>query len=443
MHDNDDSSDPDIGQGGAFVCAASLPAQGLSLARLASAFRPKNSEPAADAAVARAVAAAVAAWSTAPKNRHHDDGKDDAVHASDCGRLVRAGSSTLTTTASGSGGGASPITETFTHPHAALAVRPRVRDCIHLCPILGAPVTSSTLARVVPYALATRSCFVAIAGTIDNAADLERRFAPRLAASSASSALRGAQSMPPLPSFEAARDEALANEVACLSLTPPGGLTVGSPSSSRTRSAALSGVRRAVDAGEAAARAVLALVEDAVAGSGARAAESPAQALTLALTEIQGSFALALHDADRGFTLAARDASGEEELWFCLTPDSVVFASPCPIDLGAAAASASSSPRAASGWHPLPAGHFVVCGGGFGRQPRLHQYALTPEQLSVRAASHEHEQAPRSRSKRDGGVSLSSAASFDAAHNGGASAAAAAFAPVSPHSSSFDDLFHE
>jgi hypothetical protein len=436
MHDNDDS-DPDIG-GGAFVCAASLPAQGLSLARLASAFRPKNSEPAADAAVARAVAAAVAAWSSAPNKNHSTNGnskdeRDDRAHASDC-RLVCAGSSTLTT----SGGSSSPI-ETFTHSHAGLALRPKVCDCIHLCPILGAPVTSSTLARVVPYALATRSCFVAIAGTIDNAADLERRFAPRLAASS-SSALRGAQSMPPLPSFEAARDEALANEVACLSLTPPGGggMTVGSPSSSRTRSAALSGVRRAVDAGQAAARAVLALVEDAVAGSGARAAESPAQALTLALTEIQGSFALALHDAERGFTLAARDASGEEELWFCLTPDAVVFASPCPIDLGAASA---SSPRAASGWHPLPAGHFVVCGGGFGRQPRLHQYALTPEQLSVRAASHEHEQAPRSRSKRDGGVSLSSAASFDAAH-GGASAAAA-FAPVSPHSSSFDDIFHE
>jgi hypothetical protein len=389
---------------------------------------------------------------------------------------VRAGSSSVTTATATTATAATTV-ETFAFAKAGLAVAPRVTDLIHLCPILDAPASvASTLARVVPYHLATSTCFVAIAGAIDNVADLERRFAARSAQRAARPAsasfaaaptpspqappallLRGAHSLPLPAAFEAERDAALAEEVACLSLTPPppGGpasaaaaaAAAASPrfsfASGRDRLAALSGVKRAVDAGEAAASAVLALVDDALGGAGARAADYPAQALTLALAEVQGSFALVVHDEERGFTLAARDAGGEQELWFSFAADggAVVFASPAP--LGGVGG---------QDWHELPAGHFVVVGGGLGRQPRLHQFALSPEQLSARAsaaaaaAAQEHERAPGAARKRDG-VALSAAMAGAAADWPSSSAAARAGGgppPISPRSSSyFDEALYE
>jgi hypothetical protein len=447
-----DGDDPDIG---AFCAVASLPAlaQGRLRDSLARLFRPSSSNAAASSSPAAASAplARASSAAAAPTNHHPH-------HKATLASILDDAIADWSTAPHGGG----PV-ERAAFPHAALAVHQQVAQCIHLCPYsyssscAAAVLPTTTLARVVPYTLFAADAFVAVKGSISNTAELARRFAarsgggagtgappPSSSSSSSSStsalSLRSARSAP-LPSFQAARDAALADEVACLSLTPPGsGLGAGAGGN-----ALLAGVRRAVDAGEATARAVLALYEDAVGGAGARTADSPAQALTLALADVQGSFALVIHDSRRGCTLAARDASGEEPLFFALPSDggSVVFASR-PVDLPSARVRCGDDEEegeeaeeveddgnkaGAGDWHELPAGHFVVLGGGLGRSPRLHQFALTPEQLRARAAAAmQADDGAHDAARARSGVALTSAVAAALTHHGRAAWAS------SPHS---------
>jgi hypothetical protein len=411
--------DPDIG---AFCCVASLPAQGRLLDSLSHSlsrlFRPASANNKASSSSAPSAAAAAAGARPTTATTH-------TTHAASSSTL-----SSIIDDAVANWSSASPhgSVERAAFAHAALAVHQQVSDCLHLLPtssaaVLPTPLPTTTLARVVPYTLFAPNAFVAVKGSISNTDELTRRFAARSGNGghgNPSSYIPSSSPLPPpplflrsarsapLPSFQAARDAALADEVACLSLTPPGSGVGG---------ALLAGVRRAVDAGEATARAVLSLFEDAVAGAGARAADWPAQALTLALADVQGEFALVLHDAARGCTLAARDASGEEPLLFCLPPDggAVVFASR-PFDLpsarvvGAGDGGGAESNNSSHEWHEVPAGHFVVIGGGMGRTPRLHQFALTRQELRARAdaAVQQDEGDKHTAGRARSGVALSS-----------------------------------
>ncbi len=107
----------------------------------------------------------------------------------------------------------------------------------------------------------------------------------------------------------------------------------------------------------------------------------------LLLSELQGHYAFFLYDSERKQALAARDPSGEQELFYRLDPDdgSVAFTN-----------SLDQLPEDESnrGWLEVPPGHFVS-------GATLRQFALTPEQLQKR--------------ERDESCDLGSLDSFDEA----------------------------
>ena len=76
-----------------------------------------------------------------------------------------------------------------------------------------------------------------------------------------------------------------------------------------------------------------------------------------------------MYDSERRQAFAARDPSGNQELYFCLDPDdgSVAFTN-----------SLEQLPAGEplSNWQELPPGHYIS-----GRTPTLRQFALTPKQL--------------------------------------------------------------
>lgn len=91
----------------------------------------------------------------------------------------------------------------------------------------------------------------------------------------------------------------------------------------------------------------------------------------IVLSELQGQYAFVIYDNNRRQAFAARDPSGSETLFFRMDEDGAIsFAS-----------SRSAIPEVdrSRGWRELPPGHYIS-----GKTPRLHQFALTPEQLQVR-----------------------------------------------------------
>ncbi|KIY98570.1 asparagine synthetase-related protein [Monoraphidium neglectum] len=92
------------------------------------------------------------------------------------------------------------------------------------------------------------------------------------------------------------------------------------------------------------------------------------------LSELQGQYAFVIVDSKRG-AFAARDASGTETLFYRIADDgSAAFASS-----EGAIPEAEHAGAPGGEWRELPPGHYVC-----GRTPKLHQFALTPEQLQAR-----------------------------------------------------------
>jgi len=92
----------------------------------------------------------------------------------------------------------------------------------------------------------------------------------------------------------------------------------------------------------------------------------------LLLSELQGNYAFFLFDSQRKQALAARDPTGEQELFYCAEPEdgSVAFTNSLEQLPGS---------EQQQGWREVPPGHYVC-----GRTPVLKQFALTPEQLQMR-----------------------------------------------------------
>jgi len=91
------------------------------------------------------------------------------------------------------------------------------------------------------------------------------------------------------------------------------------------------------------------------------------------LSELQGQYAFVIYDNHRKQAFAARDPSGSETLFYHVSDDGAIsFAS-----------SRLSVPEGerSEDWRELPPGHYIS-----GKHPRMHQFALTPEQLQVREA---------------------------------------------------------
>ncbi|KAG1657277.1 hypothetical protein FOA52_005471 [Chlamydomonas sp. UWO 241] len=92
----------------------------------------------------------------------------------------------------------------------------------------------------------------------------------------------------------------------------------------------------------------------------------------LFLSELQGRYAFFLYDGANKCALAARDPSGEQELFYSIDRQtgSVAFTN-CLDDLPPGEDIAR--------WQEVPPGHYVS-----GRTPELRQFALTPQQLEMR-----------------------------------------------------------
>ncbi|KDD76174.1 hypothetical protein H632_c327p0 [Helicosporidium sp. ATCC 50920] len=93
----------------------------------------------------------------------------------------------------------------------------------------------------------------------------------------------------------------------------------------------------------------------------------------LLLSELQGSFAFVLYDAERKALVAARDGGGRQPLYYDLDGEGGTALASDPLQLPARVGLVH--------WELLPAGHVL-----FGRPPRLEQFALSLDELSRRAA---------------------------------------------------------
>ncbi|EFN53405.1 hypothetical protein CHLNCDRAFT_58655 [Chlorella variabilis] len=111
--------------------------------------------------------------------------------------------------------------------------------------------------------------------------------------------------------------------------------------------------------------------------------------LLVLLSELQGQYSFALFDGDKRCVFAARDSSGSEPLFYDLAEDGALRLSnsqpPLPADEGAVQERVQ--------WLELPPGHFIS-----GRSPKVQQFALTPQQLTIREnyeRSMDEEMSPR------------------------------------------------
>ena len=85
----------------------------------------------------------------------------------------------------------------------------------------------------------------------------------------------------------------------------------------------------------------------------------------------QGSYAFFLYDAERKQAFAARDPSGEQELFFCIGADDGSIAFTNSLDQ-------LPPGEKRANWQELLPGHYIS-----GKTPTLKQFALTPEQLDT------------------------------------------------------------
>ncbi|KAL4859195.1 Asparagine synthetase [glutamine-hydrolyzing] 1 [Chlorella vulgaris] len=111
--------------------------------------------------------------------------------------------------------------------------------------------------------------------------------------------------------------------------------------------------------------------------------------LLVMLSELQGQYSFALYDGEKRQVFAARDSSGSEPLFFEVGEDGGLNLSNSQPMVPAA----ESSDEAHVKWAELPPGHFIS-----GRSPKVQQFALTPEELSIRESyerSMDEEMSPR------------------------------------------------
>lgn len=93
--------------------------------------------------------------------------------------------------------------------------------------------------------------------------------------------------------------------------------------------------------------------------------------LLIMLSELQGQYSFVIHDATRKHVFAARDPSGREPLYYAVDDDENLSFTNKPFEVPGG--------ERHSDWDEVPPGHFIS-----GRNPRLQQFALTPEQLHDR-----------------------------------------------------------
>lgn len=124
-----------------------------------------------------------------------------------------------------------------------------------------------------------------------------------------------------------------------------------------------SSIERSLDIGVSTARLVLELYQQ-------QAAQREGDEVIM-LSELQGEFAFVIYDNKRKQAFAARDPSGDEPLYFHISDEGdVSFAG------SRLAIPDGEQPHE---WRELPPGHFIS-----GKAPKLHQFALTPQQLAMR-----------------------------------------------------------
>lgn len=86
---------------------------------------------------------------------------------------------------------------------------------------------------------------------------------------------------------------------------------------------------------------------------------------------LQGQYAFVIYDNNRKQAFAARDPSGAEKLYYHVSDDGAVSFASSPMSIPEA--------ERAEEWKELPPGHYIS-----GKHPKIHQFALTPEQLYER-----------------------------------------------------------
>ena len=91
------------------------------------------------------------------------------------------------------------------------------------------------------------------------------------------------------------------------------------------------------------------------------------------LSELQGQYAFAMYDGDKRQAFAARDSSGREPLFFEIDDDGGLSISNERLLV------TSADGMGFVTWDQLPPGHYVC-----GKPVKMHQFALTPAQLSER-----------------------------------------------------------
>ncbi|GMH37948.1 hypothetical protein BSKO_05832 [Bryopsis sp. KO-2023] len=91
------------------------------------------------------------------------------------------------------------------------------------------------------------------------------------------------------------------------------------------------------------------------------------------LSDLQGQYSFVIYDSGNKQVFAARDPGGKQPIYYSPTSafDNGVAFTDEPLDI--------PNGEAKSDWVEIPPGHFVS-----GKNPRLQQFALTPEQLQSR-----------------------------------------------------------
>lgn len=91
------------------------------------------------------------------------------------------------------------------------------------------------------------------------------------------------------------------------------------------------------------------------------------------LSELQGQYAFVIYDGERRQIFTARDSSGRDDLFFEIDEDGGITISNKRVKVS------SSDGMGFVQWDELPPGHYLA-----GRSIKMHQFALTPAQLSER-----------------------------------------------------------
>lgn len=91
----------------------------------------------------------------------------------------------------------------------------------------------------------------------------------------------------------------------------------------------------------------------------------------------QGQYSFAIFDSERRQVFAARDSTGLEPLFYQEDEDGNIGLTNDPASVPEDADAPAGAH--AESWHEVPPGHYLS-----GKHPRIHQFALTPEQLYMR-----------------------------------------------------------